>query len=57
VVAAVVSFAAVGRLTKYRPIEAAMIARAMLAVAATPAPGVTVYEFDRMAALSGRGTA
>jgi uncharacterized protein YbjT (DUF2867 family) len=57
VVAAVVSFAAVGRLTKYRPIKAATIARAMLAAAATPAPGVTVYEFDRMTALSGRSTA
>jgi uncharacterized protein YbjT (DUF2867 family) len=57
VVAAVVSFAAVGRLTKYRPIAAEAIARAMLAVAAAPAPGVTVYEFDRMAALSGPSTA
>lgn len=57
VVAAALSFAMVGRLTKYRPIAAATIARAMLAVAATPAPDVTVYEFDRMAALSGRSTA
>lgn len=57
VVAAVVSFAAVGRLTKYRPIAAATIARAMLAAAAAPAPGVTVYEYDRMAALSGGRTA
>jgi uncharacterized protein YbjT (DUF2867 family) len=57
VVAAALSFAMVGRLAKYRPIAAATIARAMLAVAATPAPGVTVYEFDRMATLSGRGTA
>jgi uncharacterized protein YbjT (DUF2867 family) len=56
-VADVVSFALVGPFTKYRPIPAATIARAMLAAAAAPAPGVTVYEFDRIAALSGRGTA
>jgi uncharacterized protein YbjT (DUF2867 family) len=56
-VAAALSFAMVGPLTKYRPIAATTIARAMLAVAATPAPGVTVYEFDRMATLSGRSTA
>lgn len=57
VVAGVLSFAMVGPFTKYRPIAAATIARAMLAAAAAPAPGVTVYEFDRMAALSGRSTA
>ena len=51
--AAALSFAMIGPLTKYRPIEAATIARAMLAVAAAPTPGVTVYEFDRMAALAG----
>jgi uncharacterized protein YbjT (DUF2867 family) len=56
-VAAALSFAMVGPLTKYRPIAATTIARAMIAVAATPAPGVTVYEFDRMATLSGRSTA
>jgi uncharacterized protein YbjT (DUF2867 family) len=54
--AAVLSFAMVDRLTKYRPIAATKIARAMLAVAATPTPGITVYEFDRMATLSRRGT-
>lgn len=57
VVANALSFAMVGRLTKYRPIAAATIARAMLAVADTRAPGVTVYEFDRMATLSGCSTA
>jgi hypothetical protein len=41
-VATALSFALVGRLAKYRPIAAATIARAMLAVAATPAPGVTM---------------
>jgi hypothetical protein len=35
----------------YRPIEAATVARGMLAVAAAPIPGVTVYEFDRMTSL------
>jgi uncharacterized protein YbjT (DUF2867 family) len=55
-VAGALSFAMVGPLAKYRPIAATTIARAMLAVAATPAPGVTVYEYDRMAKLSGRGS-
>ena len=53
-VASGLSAAMVGPLTKYRPIEAVAIARAMLAVAAAPKPGVTVYEFDRMAALAHR---
>jgi uncharacterized protein YbjT (DUF2867 family) len=51
-VANALSFAMVGPLSKYRPIEATTIARAMLAASAAPAPGVTIYEFDRMA-LSG----
>jgi uncharacterized protein YbjT (DUF2867 family) len=57
VVAGALSFALVGQLAKYRPIAATTIARAMLAAAAKPAPGITVYEFDRMAALSARSTA
>jgi uncharacterized protein YbjT (DUF2867 family) len=57
VVAAALSFAMVGRLTKYRPISAATIARAMLAAADAPAANVTVYEFDQMAALAARGSA
>lgn len=57
VLAAALSFAMVGRLTKYRPIAAATIARAMLAVAHTPAPGVTVYEFDGMETSSGCSSA
>jgi hypothetical protein len=44
-------FAMVGSLAKYRTIEAAIVARAMLAVAAAPISGVTVYEFDRMTSL------
>jgi uncharacterized protein YbjT (DUF2867 family) len=50
-VAAALSFVMFGRLTRYRPIEAVTVARAMLAVAAAPIPGVTVYEFDWMASL------
>jgi uncharacterized protein YbjT (DUF2867 family) len=50
-VAAAISFGMVGSLSKYRPIEAATVARAMLAVAAAPISGVTVYEFDQMTAL------
>jgi uncharacterized protein YbjT (DUF2867 family) len=50
-IAAALSFAMVGPLAKYRPIEAATVARAMLAVAAAPIAGVTVYEFDRMTSL------
>jgi uncharacterized protein YbjT (DUF2867 family) len=53
-VAAALSFAMIGSLTKYRPIEAAIVARAMLAVAAAPMPGITVYEFDRISALASR---
>jgi uncharacterized protein YbjT (DUF2867 family) len=45
------SFAMVGSLAKYRPIEATTIARAMVAVAAAPIPGITIYEFDQMASL------
>jgi uncharacterized protein YbjT (DUF2867 family) len=50
-VATAISFAMVGPMAKYRPIEAATIAGAMLAVAAAPAPGVTIYEFDQMTLL------
>ena len=57
VVATGLSFAMVARLSKYRPIAAATIARAMLAAAVTPAAGVTVYEFDGMATLRACGTA
>ena len=47
------SFAMVGSLSKFRPIEATMIARAMINAASAPKPGVTVYEFDQMVALGG----
>jgi len=46
------SFAMIGSLTKYRPIEAATVTRAMLAATAAPTLGVTIYEFDRMTALA-----
>ena len=49
--AVALSFAMVGSLSKYRPIEAPTVARAMLAVAAAPIAGVTIYEFDRMTSL------
>jgi uncharacterized protein YbjT (DUF2867 family) len=52
-VAAGLAFAMIGSLTKYRPIEAETVARAMLAAAAAPMPGVTVFEFDRMTTASG----
>jgi uncharacterized protein YbjT (DUF2867 family) len=51
-VAGALSFAMIGPLTKYRPIEAATVARAMLAVAAARMPGITVYEYDRISALA-----
>jgi uncharacterized protein YbjT (DUF2867 family) len=51
-VANALSFAMVGPLSKYRPIGAITIARATLAATAGPAPGVTIYEFDQMAARS-----
>jgi uncharacterized protein YbjT (DUF2867 family) len=52
-VATSLSFAMVGPLSKYRPIEAATIARAMLVAAAAPTLGVTVYEFDWMVGSGG----
>jgi uncharacterized protein YbjT (DUF2867 family) len=48
------SFAMIGPLSKFRPIEAAMIARAMLAAAALPASGVRVYEFEEMMGIAVR---
>jgi uncharacterized protein YbjT (DUF2867 family) len=53
-VAAALSFAIIGSLTKYRPVEAAVVARAMLAVTAAPMSGITVYEFDRISALASK---
>ena len=50
-VAVALSFAMVGFAAKYRPIEATTIARAMLAAAAAPSSGVSMYEFDRMTSL------
>ena len=41
----------IGALSKFRPIEAGTIAQAMLAAAAAPRSGVTVYEFEQMVAL------
>ena len=55
-VATALSFAMVGSLTKYRTIEATTIARAMLATATAPAPGVKVYEFEQMMALRSAAT-
>lgn len=46
------SFAFVGGLSKYRPIHAATIARAMLGAAARRTPGTSTYEFDRITALA-----
>ena len=55
-VATALSFGMVGSLTKYRTIEATTIARAMLATATAPAPGVKVYEFEQMMALRSAAT-
>jgi hypothetical protein len=49
-VATALSFAMIGSLSKFRPIEARTIARAMLAAAAAAKSGVTVYEFEQMVA-------
>ena len=51
-VGAGLAFAMIGSLTKYRPIEAATVARAMVTSAAAPTPGVSVFEFDRMTSAS-----
>jgi hypothetical protein len=54
-VATALSFGMIGSLAKFRPIEARTIAQAMLAVAAAPKSGVTVYEFEQMLAFSKPG--
>jgi len=54
-VATALSFAMIGSLSKFRPIEARTIAQAMLAAAAAPKSGVTVYEFEQMVAFSETG--
>ncbi len=41
-----------GPIKKYRPIQGTTVARAMLAAARAPRPGVTVFESDRIAALA-----
>lgn len=46
------SFAFVGGLSKFRPIHASTIARAMLSAAARQAPGTSYYEYDRMTELA-----
>jgi uncharacterized protein YbjT (DUF2867 family) len=51
------AFALVGSLSKYRPIHAATIARAMLGAAALRAPGTSHYEYDRMTTLASGTTA
>ncbi len=51
------SFALVGGLSKFRPIHAATIARAMLSAAALRAPGTSYYEYDRMLGLVSRSAA
>jgi hypothetical protein len=56
-VASALSFAMIGSLSKYRPIDSTTIARAMLAAAAVPVPGLTVFVFDRMVALVQRASA
>jgi uncharacterized protein YbjT (DUF2867 family) len=50
--ATALSFAMIGSLSKFRPIEARTIAHAMLAAAAAPKPGVAVYEFAQMMAFA-----
>lgn len=44
----------VGGLSKYRPIEAAQVARAMLAAAQAGSTGVNIYEGDRLFQLASR---
>jgi uncharacterized protein YbjT (DUF2867 family) len=56
-VASALSFTMIGSLSKYRPIDSTTISRAMLAAAAVPVPGLTVFEFDRMVALAQRASA
>ncbi len=46
------SFALVGPLRRYRPVDATVIARAMIEVARRGEPGVHVYESDRNAAVA-----
>lgn len=43
-----ISFLLVGRFRRYRAIEAHTVARAMLAAAKQPSPGVMIYESDRI---------
>lgn len=47
-----ISFALIGPLGKYRPIEAAAVARAMIAVARRELRGVDVFESDRIRSLA-----
>jgi uncharacterized protein YbjT (DUF2867 family) len=54
-VATALSFAMIGALSKFRPIEAGTIAQAMLAAAAAPRSGVTVYEFEQIVAFGKAG--
>lgn len=46
------AFALVGALSKYRPIHALTIARAMLGAAARREAGISIYEYDRMTKLA-----
>ncbi len=46
------SFALVGPLRRYRPVDAAVIARAMIEAARRSEPGVHVHESDRIAAVA-----
>ena len=54
-VANTLSFAMIGPLSKYRPIQATVVAQAMLAVATAQPPGINIYEFEQMVSLAARG--
>lgn len=48
-----VQFAMLGKLRKYRPIEARVVARAMVNVALEDRPGNHIYHYDEIRALAG----
>ena len=50
-------FAFIGGLSKYRPIEASMVAAAMIAAVKRAEPGYHTYLFDDMQALAKHSTA
>src|SRR5262249_5498369 len=48
-----VQFAMLGKLRKYRPIEASTVARAMVNAALETRPGCHIYQYDEILALAG----